>query len=310
MLIEVDPKVFKNRFPSDPHPFVSEGFLNLNKQKADRIVRLVEDTKKVSIGLVGGVKEGILKSPFSAPFGGFHFKNELVSVSEIENYIKLLKEYVEVNGLGGFEITLPPDLYHPTFNAKMIHTCFQLGIKYDLPDITSWVKPLKFEGRFSNSKTRNLYQQALKNELSFAIADDLVEKQMIFEIICQNRAKFDRPIFMKFEDLEKTNQLWPIDFFSVKSIEGEMEAAAIVYRYSSDICNVIFLGDTDAGRSLRAMDFMLFNLWMYYKDLGFAYIDMGISTEDGVPNEGLLRFKESHEAISSLRYRFAWYQNA
>jgi hypothetical protein len=43
---------------------------------------------------------------------------------------------------------------------------------------------------------------------------------------------------------------------------------------------------------------------MYYKNLGFKYIDLGISSESGIPNEGLMRFKESHEAVSSLRFRF------
>ena len=52
------------------------------------------------------------------------------------------------------------------------------------------------------------------------------------------------------------------------------------------------------------MDYLILNLFMHYKEAGFKFMDLGISTEDGIPNEGLLRFKESHEAVSSLRYRF------
>jgi hypothetical protein len=50
------------------------------------------------------------------------------------------------------------------------------------------------------------------------------------------------------------------------------------------------------------MDFLVLQLWSHYKALGYRYIDLGISTESGVPNEGLLRFKETHECVSSLRH--------
>jgi len=54
------------------------------------------------------------------------------------------------------------------------------------------------------------------------------------------------------------------------------------------------------------MDFLLFNLWSYYKEVGFELIDLGISTEAGLPNEGLLRFKETHGSVSSIRNTFTW----
>ncbi len=34
-------------------------------------------------------------------------------------------------------------------------------------------------------------------------------------------------------------------------------------------------------------------------------IDLGKSSTDGVPNIGLVRFKEIHNCISSLRYTFS-----
>jgi hypothetical protein len=54
------------------------------------------------------------------------------------------------------------------------------------------------------------------------------------------------------------------------------------------------------------MDFLVFNLWSHYKAAGFTLIDLGISTVEGIPNEGLLRFKETHECQSSLRFTLKW----
>ena len=87
MLVEVSAKEFKNRFNSDPHPFISEQFIELNKKKVDKIVRLVENEQKVSIGLIAGIKNNILESPFSAPFGGFHYRNESIYINKIETEI-------------------------------------------------------------------------------------------------------------------------------------------------------------------------------------------------------------------------------
>jgi lysylphosphatidylglycerol synthetase-like protein (DUF2156 family) len=65
-------------------------------------------------------------------------------------------------------------------------------------------------------------------------------------------------------------------------------------------------GDDEIGRPLRAMDFLTFNLWQHYKISGFDYIDLGTSSLKGIINEGLLRFKETHNNISSIRYSFEW----
>lgn len=111
---------------------------------------------------------------------------------------------------------------------------------------------------------------------------------------------------MTFEDILNMGSLWPVDYFKVLSEDGALVASAIFYRSHPDICYAVFWGDNEEGRPLRAMDYLAFELWSYYKALGYKYIDLGISTENGNPNEGLLRFKESHESASSLRYRFVW----
>ena len=87
MLIDTDPKLFGHYFPSNPHPFLAESFINHNKHKAETIIRLTDNTDKKDIGLVVGLKNSILQSPFSAPFGGFHFRNQIINISEIDRFL-------------------------------------------------------------------------------------------------------------------------------------------------------------------------------------------------------------------------------
>ena len=303
MLIETDKRTFKNLFPTDANPFISEKFIELNSRKADRIVRLVDNSNEHVIGLVAGIIDGALKSPFSAPFGGFHFRKENIYISEIDRFVKLLVGYSSSNGLHRIDIVMPPDIYHMTFNAKVISALLRNGYHFMYPEITGWVQLQDFRGVFTQKNCREYYRQAQRNNLIFNRTENVCDKKEIYELICENRAKFGRPIYMTFDNIMSTGEIWPIDFFKVESPDQQIVASAIFYRNHHQICYALFWGDNDKGRSLRAMDFLLLNLFSYYKEAGFKYIDLGISTEDGIPNEGLLRFKESHEAVSSLRYK-------
>lgn len=306
MLIDVDPKTYGRCFRSDPHPFVCAPFVDLNRGKVEQVVRLVREGDKPALGLVAGLKDRTLHSPFSAPFGGFHFRHELVYIGEIERFLDSLKSYIRSQGLAGVDITLPPDIYHRTFNAKTVSCLIRGGFRQETPEITNWVDLAEFDGEFSQKNSREYYRQALRNGLVFEPVDGAGERAEMYELIRQNRQQFGRPIHMTLDDVLAMNRLWPVDFFKVSDAGRAMVAAAMLYRSHPGICHFLFMGDNEAGRGLRAMDFLISSVWSTYKKLGFRYIDLGISTEQGAPNEGLLRFKESHDCVSSLRYRFVW----
>jgi len=307
MFIELSSQEYSNNFQTDPHPFVSKDFIELNRGKVDSILRISEEGNKPGIGLVAGLRDGMILSPFSAPFGGFHFRKEIMFSEEIDNAIESLKLYLEEHQLKGIEITLPPDIYHRTFNAKIVNAFLRKGFNQQLPEITNYVDLLEFKGKFSQRNSKEYYKQAIRNGLKFQQAFTDQEKELAYTTIYDNRKKFGRPIHMSFKDIVDTSALWQTDFFIVQNPEEEVVASAIMYRSHPDICYAVFWGDNEVGRPLRAMDFLAFHLWSFYKDEGFKYIDLGNSTEDGVPNQGLLRFKESHEATSSLKHRFTWY---
>ena len=309
MLIEVDAKTFEQYFSNNAHPFNSKAFIELNVAKVDKIIHLVEDTDKPEIGLLAGISNNMLLSPFSAPFGGFHFKKENMYSDKIDAFVLALKEYISCKDYKEFRITLPPDIYHQTFNAKCVNALDRAGFLSQTPEITSWIDLSSVEDNYTQKNSREYYRQAQRNQLVFEQAFSKSDKAEAYNLIRENRAKFDRPIYMTLNDLKQMEGLWPVDFFKVTSPQGEMLASAIFYRWKHNVMYAVFWGDNDQGRSLRAMDYLLLNLWHFYKNMGYRYVDLGISTEDGIPNPGLLRFKETHEAVSSVRYRFGFKGN-
>jgi hypothetical protein len=305
MLINVSAKVYNQKFLSSPHPYISEPFIELVKGKVDRVVRLVEDHEKVSIGLVGGIKGQTLISPFSSPFGGFHFKHDNILISEIESFISQLISYALSQNLTMIKICIPPAIYHHSFNTKVINTLLRNGFTINVAEISNWVDLRKFTGEFSCKNTRRNYKQSIQNNLSFHEVSEMEEMETVYDLICQNRKWFGRPSNMAFNDFIEVSKLWPVDFFEVRDSEAETVAGAIFYRGHPQIVQGIMWGDNEHGRVLRAMDFCSCNLWNHYKKMGFDFIDLGISTECGIPNNGLIRFKEDCDCISGLRLCFS-----
>jgi len=310
MMLEIDAKRYHDYFPTDPHLFVSESFTMLNAAKVERIVRLIQDNDKVQIGLVAGISNGVLKAPFSAPFGGFHYKNQNIYPSAVESYITDLLQYASKTNLKEVSLTLPPDIYSQSFNTKAVNVLLRSGFEMTLPEITNWVALTDFDGTYSHASSRTYYNQTIKNKLEFQMTDDAEDMQAIYKLIAANRKQKDRPIYMTFNDLLETGKLFMTDYFKVTDANGKLLAGAIFYRAHPKIAYAVLWGDATEGRPLRAMDFLIFSLWTFYKKREFTFIDLGTSTENGIPNEGLLRFKETHSCISSLRYSFTWKNTA
>jgi len=311
MLIEITKQLFSDQLPNGQHPFLNQKFIDLNKHKVDNILYLVQDVDKPSIGLVLGLKDKSLLSPFSAPFGGFHYRYENTYITELESFVDDLKAYILVNNYLNIDITFPPSIYGFTFNSKMINVLLRKDFMNLLPDLTNWVNLDKFNLKFSQRNSNKYYNQAVRNNLVFRELTTVAEKYTAYELVAENRKRFDRPIYMNFDDILKTGDLWPIDFFGVFDEYNQILASGIYYQFPKAIAYGLFWGDNETGRSKRAMDFLSFNIWSFYKSQGFSFIDVGISTENqGIPNVGLLRFKETHEASTELRFKMTWNTNS
>jgi hypothetical protein len=306
MLVEVIDKAYRQQFTNSPHPYISEPFIDQVKCKADRVVKLIEENEKVSLGLVAGIIEETLLSPFSAPFGGFHFRHENVLISDIDRFVMYLTEYASSRKIKVIKLTLPPDIYHQSFNTKMSNALVRNGFSIEIPEITNWIDLKQFTGEFSSRIVRQNVNVALRSNLNFYLTQDIKDKELAYQIIYENRVKFNRHMHMTFTDLLQINELWPVDFFLVKNTYDEPVASAIFYRGHEKIVQGIFWGDNDYGRCCRAMDFLAWKLWNHYKGMDYTYIDLGTSSICGMPNDGLIRFKENHDCTSALRFSFKW----
>lgn len=288
MIIDIAQKDYKKYFPQDPNPYISEDFINLYKHKVDKIVRLVDVGEDVSIGLVAGIKNNILCSPFSAPFGGFHYKNETIFYDIIYDYISKLKLYISDQHLEGLNIKLSPNIYNPSINTKLVNAFIRAGFAMQTPDIVSFVDLRHFDGEWCKSEVRQNCNRAIRFGLSFDHVTDEKSIKEAYGIISSNRIDQKRNIYMSLRDIQEVNEIIPVDFFLVRDINGDGIGAGVFYRGHDKIVQGVFVGDLLSARKLGVIDFLYLNLFNYYKEMDYHFIDLWKSSSEGIPNVGLV----------------------
>ena len=90
---------YQKIFPTCKYSYNESWFHELNKAKVDEIKYFLFKTKKYKMGIVAGIKDNIMKFPYSAPFCIFEKKNVEVSLEELEQTINCLEEYLRTGNL-------------------------------------------------------------------------------------------------------------------------------------------------------------------------------------------------------------------
>lgn len=306
-LIEVNKEEYFKIIGYSYIKFNSMQFNDANKDNADRVCYFLFRDSKYRLGLIAGIKNNVLLSPFSAPFGGFSFRKSEIKIKYIEKALTLLETWAESNAINKFQFTLPPLFYHDTFIAKEVNSFFTA--KYDVNKIDL---NFHFETSFLNDDyEKNIWYSAKKSlnksknkNLIFKKCIDDSEKELAYFIIKINRNERGFPLRMKFYDILKTNEIIKKDFFLVYTEDNKPAAAAIVFQISDKIVQVVYWGDDPKYSHLSVMNFISYKIFQYYKKQEIKFVDIGPSTEDSIPNYGLCEFKESIGCKIFPKYTF------
>src|SRR6187200_3414882 len=97
-VIETDRNGYREVFSSTYHVFNSVDFNVLNEARCDQLLFLFFRDTKIRLGLIAGVKSKELHSPFSAPFGGFSFSKNDITIVQIEKAVDALLKYAADKG--------------------------------------------------------------------------------------------------------------------------------------------------------------------------------------------------------------------
>ena len=288
--------------------FNNSEFNNINKKNAEKVFYFLFKNSKYRLGLIAGLKNNILMSPFSAPFGGFSFKKSDVKIDYLDKALILLEEWAQTNKIFKIKFILPPLFYHDSFIAKEINSLFRANYTVDEIDLN-----FHFETKFLDQNyeqkiwysAKKSLKRSRNNNLIFKKCQTNSEKELAFKIIEKNRNTKGFPLRMNLSDINITDEIIKKDFFLVFNEDNKPVASAIVYYVTDNTVQVVYWGDDPEHSELRLMNFISYNVFEYYKKANFKNVDIGPSTENSEPNYGLCEFKEGIGCKIVPKYTFS-----
>mgnify|MGYP002678321266 FL=1 len=287
------------------HIFNTVAFAQLNSDKVERVHYLSFDDPKTCFGIVLGESNGVLRSPFSAPFGGFLEKGTH-GLERMEKAVDVLADYARERSLK-LLITLPPLVYDETKMSKWVSVMIRkmqlrhIDLNYHLE-----ISHVSHYNSVINSSARNHLNQALRQNycLHKLNSDNRDDVARVYNVISCNHKERGFPLRMTFEQVWQTiSNVVSADFFVLEH-EGCDVAAAQVFHVAAGIAQVVYWGDIRQYAKLRPMNYLAYSLFGYYADNGLRILDIGPSTENGIPNYGLCEFKESIGCSVTMKYSF------
>lgn len=305
-IIEVSADEYQAQFPFAKLIYGSTIFANLNQHKSKTVRYLLFHDTKIRFGIILGQHEDKkLCSPFSAPFGGLEYKNHN-SIDAIEHAYSALSDLIHEEGKQ-VNITLPPYIYDPDFVTMQANVLSRLGklvwmdVNYSFP-VSRFSN---YEAELTRAGKKNLHQ-ALGNDFHFKRLDsrEKTDVERAYRIIERNRSEHGYPLRMTLSDVLDTIRIIPADFF-VLTYKGIDVAAAQVFYVTKEIGQVIYWGDLHEFSSFRTMNRLAYEMFCYYHKQGnLQILDIGPSSEQGIPNVGLCNFKESIGCLTSPKFVF------
>lgn len=279
------------------HAFNTAEFNLLNKCKCDDVSFVLFKDTKYHMGLVCGVKDGVLSSPFSAPYGGFSYLRRDLGIAHIDRAVEALLEFSHKKRIARITLTLPPTIYDTSFISKMVNCLFRHGFTITSVEVNH-VLDLGAAGSQNGAglsrHARRLLRIASTHGMMVRCCDMFDDKRLAYAIIERHKRQHGYPLKMTWEQVKETMGVIEADFFVMTDSCSREIASAIVFQTQRrNIAQVVYWGDIREHAPMGTMDCLALEIYKHYKREGFRYIDLGPSSEGSVPNYGLCRFKES-----------------
>ena len=293
-LVVADCTDYGNVVKNPRYLYSSMQFCELNRNKVDDVRYLVFKERKYKAALAVGIAGENIQIPFSAPFSMFEKQSDTIHIEEADEILKLLDSYAEDNKIKKIRFRLPPAFYDENLISKLQNGFLRNGYRILYCDL-NYAFRIKEFGEYREHIYRNARKNlntAMRNEYRFCECVTVEEKKKAYDIIAVNRMQKGYPLRMSWEQVRDTMEITEHECF-VLSLESADIAAAVVFRVTDQIWQVIYWGDISGYSQFRPMNYLSYRIFEHYYNKGIGILDIGPSTEEGIPNFGLCDFKES-----------------
>jgi hypothetical protein len=230
---------------------------------------------------------------------------EIGRENEYKLLVNKLIEYFNSSTYSKIEVKLPPLIYAPEKVLLLKEILLKSGFKLSYTEIN---QSIELNRKF------NLYRGA-KHKLNLAEAYSLkfqlqssLSTELIYKFLAESRTQSGYPVTITFQGLVNLLSELPERTFTsaVYNSEGIFLAIGIVLKLRKDYWYTLYLADNHGFRKLSPTTFLVRQIAKNAQFQGVKTLDLGISTEYGVANPGLMNFKESLGATQSEQFVFEY----
>lgn len=288
----------------------TEAFYGLRQPLLDTYTRIDHTTEDRGVvgSLVGSVNGKRFVSGASAPMGGIDLVRSYEPVGVVEDLLAgSLKDLVE-RGVDEMEVRLKGPHFSPS-EPGMLFGFLKHGFEVVETNLNFFVDLRPFSGvedYYSSLKKpgRRAIDRGEKLGLSSTVLDVGDDQQWseAYDVLEANRTAKGRPTSLTKDYVLAIRDAFPglVRMLAVHH-DNDMVASALVYRVAAGRDVVQFWGDAHHQLPTSPMNFLVQAVVDHGLTTGCDFLDLGISTDHGQPNHGLIQFKRSIGASSEIR---------
>jgi hypothetical protein len=290
--------------------FNDERYHRCNLRSNQRLFRYDHYAGGRLVGTLSGVvEEGLLDCGQGAPFGGVDFVRRREAAGAILDLLRAVVSRAPAEAIHEIRIRARPGYFGANETAVQfallnlgasVESCeLSLGIetrRYRMPD--EYMAAL-------NDSSRNMVRQGLRAGMAFGAAETEADWAACFDLLAETKRRLGVQLKISFDYLMRLRGVFG-DRIAMRRLthEGELAGAALVYRVADDWDYIAAWGDDLRHRTSRVMNLMAYHLVCTAIAERVSVLDIGISSVDGVPDDGLVQFKRSIGATTGLRLDF------
>ncbi len=281
-----------------------------NLQPGQRLFRYDHTVGGRLYGTLSGIIAGdVLDCGHSAPFGGPDFARDGVFVGTIVDLLRAAGERARVEGVREMLVRTAPD-YFGANEVGVGFALFNLGARVEACEVSLGLQTWRYRALEAykaslKSSARRALHHGLAASFEFQAATSAPEWASCYELLAETRRRRGVRLSISFDYLMTLRGIFGRHIAMHRLMHGaDLAGAALVYRVRRDIDYVVAWGDDVRYRPDNVVNVIACQLVGIALAEGVGVIDLGISSVDGVPDDGLIQFKRNLGAVTGLRLNF------
>jgi hypothetical protein len=237
-----------------------------------------------------------------SPFGSF-ITDADTSYSDVVDLLKEINRWCNDHEIVNIIIRSFPDIYTPSKSQRLQQALFENGFLLKYKDVT---QVLQVSSKQLNQNTDKKRRVRKAKHLGFRFSqlaiDSLPEAYSLF---VESRESKGYPVTMRFQDLNEMFVRFPEEYLLFGVFDKrKMIAASVCIKINRKILYCFYIGDHLPYRANSPVTFLINGIYDYCLNYQFDMLDLGLSTDKGLLNNGLYTYKKTFGSIDSHKITF------